>query len=56
MLLQQCKDMDVIISTALIHGKKAPVLIKRNMVEAMPKGGVVVDLAAPNGGNVRRGR
>lgn len=52
MLLNECKNMDVIITTALIPGRKAPVLIKRNMVEAMPRGGVVVDLAASAGGNV----
>ena len=44
--------MDVIITTALIPGRKAPVLISKAMVEAMPKGGVTVDLAAPAGGNV----
>lgn len=52
MLLNECKNMDVIITTALIPGRKAPILIKRNMVEAMPRGGVVVDLAAASGGNV----
>lgn len=52
MLLDECKHIDVIITTALIPGKKAPVLIKRNMVEAMPSGSVTVDLAAAAGGNV----
>jgi NAD(P) transhydrogenase len=52
MLLKECKSMDVIITTALIPGRKAPVLIKRAMVEAMPRGSVTVDLAAPAGGNV----
>lgn len=52
MLLNECKQMDVVITTALIPGKKAPVLIKRNMVENMPRGSVTVDLAAPAGGNV----
>jgi len=52
MLLEECKNFDVIITTALIPGKKAPVLIKNSMVEAMPHGGVTVDLAAPAGGNV----
>jgi len=52
MLLRECANMDVIITTALIPGRKAPVLIKKNMVEAMPRGGVTVDLAAPAGGNV----
>lgn len=52
MLLEECKNFDVIITTALIPGKKAPVLIKQKMVEVMPNGGVIVDLAAPAGGNV----
>ena len=50
MLLHECKNIDVIITTALIPGRKAPVLIKRNMVEAMPAGSVTVDLAASAGG------
>jgi len=52
MLLEECKNFDVIITTALIPGRKAPLLIKKAMVEAMPHGGVTVDLAAPAGGNV----
>lgn len=52
MLLEECKNMDVIITTALIPGRKAPVLIKKSMVEVMPAGGVCVDLAAPAGGNI----
>jgi H+-translocating NAD(P) transhydrogenase len=52
MLLNECKNIDVVITTALIPGRRAPTLIKKNMVEAMPRGGVVVDLAAASGGNV----
>ena len=52
MLLKECKNIDVIITTALIPGRPAPVLIKKYHVEAMPTGGVTVDLAAPAGGNV----
>ena len=52
MLLDECKNFDVVITTALIPGKKAPVLIKKEMVEAMPAGAVTVDLAAASGGNV----
>ena len=44
-------DMDVVITTALIPGRPAPVLWTADMVEAMKPGSVVVDLAAPNGGN-----
>lgn len=46
MLLDECKNIDVIITTALIPGRPAPVLIKRNMVDALPNGAVTVDLAA----------
>ncbi|KAG9273490.1 NAD(P) transhydrogenase, mitochondrial-like [Astyanax mexicanus] len=49
---KQCKDVDILISTALIPGKKAPVLISRQMVETMKDGSVVVDLAAEAGGNI----
>jgi len=45
-------ESDVVITTAMIPGKKAPVLITRDMVEAMAPGSVVVDLAAERGGNV----
>lgn len=43
--------MDVIITTALTVGKKAPVLISKDMVESMRVGSVIVDMAAPSGGN-----
>lgn len=49
---QQAKDVDIIITTALIPGKKAPVLITRDMVESMKPGSVTVDLASEAGGNV----
>ena len=52
MLLEECKNIDVIITTALIPGRKAPILIKTNMVDVMPPGSVTVDLAAASGGNV----
>lgn len=44
-------EADVVISTALIPGRPAPLLINENAVEAMAPGSVIVDLAAPNGGN-----
>ncbi|KAE8617840.1 hypothetical protein XENTR_v10009210 [Xenopus tropicalis] len=53
---KQCKEIDVIISTALIPGKKAPVLITKDMVESMKDGSVIVDLAAEAGGNVETTR
>ncbi len=48
---QQAKDVDIIVTTALIPGKKAPILITTEMVESMKQGSVVVDLAAEQGGN-----
>ncbi|AKL11758.1 TPA: Re/Si-specific NAD(P)(+) transhydrogenase subunit alpha [Kluyvera intermedia] len=47
----QAKDVDIIVTTALIPGKPAPKLITREMVDSMKSGSVVVDLAAQNGGN-----
>ena len=49
---KQAKEVDIIISTALIPGKPAPKLISREMVESMKDGSVVVDLAAEAGGNI----
>lgn len=47
----QAKEVDIIITTALIPGVKAPILITREMVDTMKEGSVVVDLAAEQGGN-----
>jgi NAD(P) transhydrogenase subunit alpha len=47
----QAKEVDIIITTALIPGKKAPLLITRDMVESMKEGSVIVDMAAEQGGN-----
>jgi NAD(P) transhydrogenase len=52
MLLNQCKDVDIVITTALIPGKPAPKMISAEMVAAMKTGSVIVDLAAETGGNV----
>ncbi|MEZ4235741.1 MAG: Re/Si-specific NAD(P)(+) transhydrogenase subunit alpha [Myxococcota bacterium] len=48
---EQAPNVDVVVTTALIPGKKAPLLWTRDMVEAMKPGSVVVDLAAAQGGN-----
>jgi NAD(P) transhydrogenase subunit alpha len=48
---EQAREVDIIITTALIPGKPAPELITRDMVESMRPGSVVVDLAAEQGGN-----
>ncbi|HFZ8993567.1 TPA: Re/Si-specific NAD(P)(+) transhydrogenase subunit alpha [Citrobacter freundii] len=47
----QAKEVDIIVTTALIPGKPAPTLITREMVDSMKAGSVIVDLAAQNGGN-----
>ncbi|MDP2572360.1 Re/Si-specific NAD(P)(+) transhydrogenase subunit alpha [Vibrio penaeicida] len=47
----QAKDVDIIITTALIPGRPAPKLITKAMVDSMKAGSVIVDLAAANGGN-----
>merc|ERR1712241_667645 len=48
----QCKDVDIVITTALIPGKQAPILIKKYMIDDMKPSSVVVDLAAEAGGNI----
>ena len=48
---EQAKDVDIIITTALIPGKPAPKLITKDMVSSMKDGSVIVDLAAEQGGN-----
>jgi len=48
---EQAKDVDIIITTALIPGKPAPKLITAEMVRSMKDGSVIVDLAAEQGGN-----
>ena len=49
---EQCQDVDIIITTALIPGRPAPRLITAEMVASMKPGSVLVDLAAANGGNI----
>ena len=45
-------DSDIVITTAQVFGRKAPVLVTTDMVEAMQPGSVIVDMAAETGGNV----
>ena len=45
-------ESDIVITTAQVFGRKAPVLVTRDMVEAMQPGSVIVDMAAETGGNV----
>ncbi|KAH8890055.1 NAD(P) transhydrogenase mitochondrial precursor [Thozetella sp. PMI_491] len=51
---EQAREVDIIITTALIPGKPAPKLITKAMVEIMKPGSVVVDLAAEAGGNCEK--
>lgn len=48
---KQAKEVDIIITTALIPGKPAPKLITKEMVDSMRAGSVIVDMAAQAGGN-----
>ena len=48
---EQAEDVDIIITTAMIPGKKSPILITEEMVQSMKRGSVIVDLAAEGGGN-----
>jgi len=49
---EQSKDVDIVVTTALIPGKPAPRIITADMVASMKPGSVLVDMAAANGGNV----
>lgn len=51
LMLKSVQAADVVITTALVPGKRAPVLITEEMVRAMRPGSVIVDLAAEQGGN-----
>src|SRR5262245_7848359 len=51
MYAKQAREVDIIITTALIPGKPAPKLITADMVKSMKPGSVIVDLAAEQGGN-----
>jgi NAD(P) transhydrogenase subunit alpha len=48
---ERIKEMDIVITTALVPGRKAPKLVDKEMVESMKPGSVIVDLAAESGGN-----
>jgi H+-translocating NAD(P) transhydrogenase subunit alpha len=51
LLGETLKKIDIVICTALIPGKKAPVIIKENMINGMQAGSVIYDLASVQGGN-----
>ncbi len=52
LVAEHLKKMDIVITTALIPGRPAPKLLTEAMVKSMKPGAVIVDLAAPRGGNV----
>lgn len=52
MLTKVCADSDIVITTALIPGRTAPIMVTKDMVAKMKSGSVTVDLAAENGGNI----
>jgi NAD(P) transhydrogenase len=52
MLTKQCEEVDIIITTALIPGRTAPIMVTNEMVAKMKSGSVTVDLAAEAGGNI----
>ncbi len=51
LLTEVIREQDVLITTAAVPGRKAPVLVTREMAEAMQPGSVIVDIAAERGGN-----
>jgi H+-translocating NAD(P) transhydrogenase subunit alpha len=51
LIRERMEEMDIVITTALVPGKKAPQLVDKDMVESMKPGSVIVDLAAESGGN-----
>ena len=51
LLKETLKKIDIVICTALIPGKKAPLIIKKDMIDEMQNGSVIYDLAASQGGN-----
>ncbi|KAI9030307.1 NAD(P) transhydrogenase [Hyaloraphidium curvatum] len=51
LLMKQCADVDIVVTTAAIPGQRAPVLLTKEHVKAMKHGSIIVDLAAEQGGN-----
>jgi NAD(P) transhydrogenase subunit alpha len=52
LVAERIKQADIVVTTALIPGRKAPVLVTEDMVKSMKPGSVIVDMAAEQGGNV----
>ena len=52
MMAKACQNADIVITTAQVFGKKAPLIITEDMVSSMKQGAVIIDLAVETGGNV----
>jgi NAD(P) transhydrogenase subunit alpha len=55
-LAKHCAEADIVITTAQVFGRKAPVIVTRDMIDGMAPGSVIVDLAVETGGNVEHSR
>ena len=51
LILEKIKEADLVITTALVMGKKSPILVTEDMVKSMKTGSVIVDMAVESGGN-----
>ena len=51
LIRERIKEMDIVITTALVPGRQAPTLVDKEMIESMKPGSIIVDLAAEAGGN-----
>jgi len=51
-MAKHCAQADVVITTAQVFGRKAPLIVTREMIEGMKPGSIIVDMAAESGGNV----
>ena len=51
LVAEHIKTQDIVVTTALIPGRKAPVLVSEDMVRTMKAGSVIVDMAVEQGGN-----
>jgi H+-translocating NAD(P) transhydrogenase subunit alpha len=51
LIAKHVKGADIVIATAQLRGKRAPILVSQEMVDAMEKGSVIIDLASSSGGN-----
>ena len=56
LMMQTIKKQDIVITTALVPGKKAPLLVTTDMIHTMKSGSIVFDLAVEQGGNVQGSR